>query len=89
MTRKPNRRPLPQVAEALCCGDMVVTPSLRVGMLHEVSIQPFGCVVAFGTDGPIEHFSWRDLRRATMGEIIAAGLRGVGCNQAREQYEAT
>ena len=65
-------------------GDMVVCPGNRVGLLIELDIvSKLGAKVIFANGGPLIGFNWRSLRPATLLEISAAGLDGVGCNQGR------
>lgn len=67
----------PGIAE----GDMVVTPSGKVGLLTELHFTDRGAAVMFTSGGQLVGYNWKNLRSATMKEIIAAGLDGVGCNQ--------
>jgi hypothetical protein len=66
-------------------GDMVVTPGGKIGLLVEHRPKkPIGFGVQFVNNGDLRWFQSRELRRATLEEIEASPLRGVGCNQANE-----
>lgn len=68
---------------ALAVGDMVTTPSGRIGLL--MGFSPTGrTAVQFANNGPWHYFTPARLRRATRDEIEASPLAGVGCNQADE-----
>jgi len=67
-------------ATAIKEGDMVICPDGDIGLLSEHRIVG-SCAVQFGAGGPFKRYPWKTLRRATMKEIIDAGLHGVGCNQ--------
>lgn len=86
MTSRPPRPPRLRewpTATVMRNGDMVVCENGRIGLLTELRVM-LDSTVQFGADGPIGHYHYRALRRATMDEILAAGLEGVGCNQAHE-----
>lgn len=69
-------------AAAIKTGDMVVVPDGSIGLLMHLNLTSKGAAVIFGNNGSPSYFNWQSLRRATMAEIKAAGLHGVGCNQA-------
>ncbi len=64
-------------------GHMVVTTYGTVGMLVDRS--PNGwAYVRFGNNTPLRRYRLGLLRVASMEEITAAGLHGVGCLQGEE-----
>lgn len=65
-------------ADHFACGDMVVCPDGRVGMIVVLSIRPQETQVAFGSSGPYKSYFWRRLRHATLEDVRRAGLDGVG-----------
>ena len=62
-------------------GDMVITPSGGIGLL--LGFTPWGrAAVQFVHNGRCTYYGNAELRPATVAEIEASGLAGVGCNQA-------
>lgn len=75
--KRPNRSRKP-VAMSIKCGDMVVVPGGRLGLVVEIGVT--NTIVTHGASGPLSEHSWRVLRRATEAEVVSAGLDGVGHN---------
>lgn len=71
----------PVIASCIKTADMVVTSSGLIGLLVDLSIAPLGAHVQFVNNGKIRRYNWQSLRRATMQEIVDAGMHGIGCNQ--------
>jgi hypothetical protein len=67
-------------------GDMVITTRGRMGLLSRLTPDRVrdAVVVVYDAAGTRRSYRSHTLRRATVAEIKAAGLWGVGCNQGDE-----
>lgn len=78
-----SRESSPPQSTSLKEGDMVVCPDGYVGLL--TVLRAIGPSSVQLRQNVWICLSWAVLRRATMAEITAAGLHGVGCNQGLER----
>jgi hypothetical protein len=66
-------------------GDMIITTRGRMGVLSRLTPDRVrDATVVYDASGTHRSYRSHTLRRATVAEIKAAGLWGVGCNQGDE-----